>query len=255
MRMRVMTYNVRNCRGTDGRCSPERIAEVIAAHDCDVVALQELDRGRARTGRQDQAQRIADCLGMFACFHPALRLGEGEYGDAILSRTPLRVIRAGLLPGVPRPWIDETRGALWVTTSIDGREVHLMNTHLGLGRAERRAQAEALLGPGWIGAAPPGAPLIVCGDLNSFPGRRVHGMFTAKLRDAQTATGLATHLRTFSTALPFACLDYIFLSEEWTVESMQVPRTALTRAASDHFPLVAELRWQTCGAMAGETVG
>ena len=57
--LRILTYNVRGCRGTDGRLSPERIAAVIAAARPDVVALQELDAGRARSGGLDQAHDIA----------------------------------------------------------------------------------------------------------------------------------------------------------------------------------------------------
>ncbi len=52
--VRVMTYNVHRCVGGDGVRSPLRIARVIAEYRPDVVALQELDVGRARTGGGDQ---------------------------------------------------------------------------------------------------------------------------------------------------------------------------------------------------------
>jgi len=48
--LRIMTYNVHRCVGVDGRADPRRIAEVIAAYQPDIVALQELDVGRLRTG-------------------------------------------------------------------------------------------------------------------------------------------------------------------------------------------------------------
>jgi endonuclease/exonuclease/phosphatase family metal-dependent hydrolase len=83
---RIMTYNVHRCIGTDGKLSPQRNAEVIAACDPDVVALQELDVGRLRTGNIDQAAFMAKALGMQPHFHPALReLGE-QCGDAILTK-------------------------------------------------------------------------------------------------------------------------------------------------------------------------
>src|SRR5215204_6162405 len=87
---RVMTYNVHRCRGLDRAWSPERIAAVIASCHPDVVALQELDVGRARSGRIDQAETIARDLGMDVQFFPALRIMEELYGDAILSRWPAR---------------------------------------------------------------------------------------------------------------------------------------------------------------------
>jgi endonuclease/exonuclease/phosphatase family metal-dependent hydrolase len=64
---------VHRCVGVDGRLSPERIAEVIASCQADIVALQELDVCRARTGGVDQAHMIARRLGMEMHFHPALR--------------------------------------------------------------------------------------------------------------------------------------------------------------------------------------
>ncbi|HEV7286378.1 MAG TPA: endonuclease/exonuclease/phosphatase family protein, partial [Kaistia sp.] len=82
---RILSYNVHACVGTDKKLSPERIARVIQSRDPDIVALQEIDVGRARSGRIDQAQVLAELLGMEAHFHPSTRIGPDEhYGDAIL---------------------------------------------------------------------------------------------------------------------------------------------------------------------------
>ena len=62
--LRIMTYNVHRCVGADGRADPRRIADVIAACQPDMVALQELDVGRLRTGGIDQVDAIAHPLGM-----------------------------------------------------------------------------------------------------------------------------------------------------------------------------------------------
>ena len=47
--LRVATYNVHGCRGMDRRRSEERIAEVIASLEVDVIGLQELDLNRRRS--------------------------------------------------------------------------------------------------------------------------------------------------------------------------------------------------------------
>ena len=70
MRQTRSTYNVHRCLGTDRRLDVGRIAEVIAAEEPDIVALQEVDVGRARTGGVDQAHRIAERLGMTAASTP-----------------------------------------------------------------------------------------------------------------------------------------------------------------------------------------
>ena len=97
-----MTYNVHRCRGVDRSWSPERIAQVIASCHPDIVALQELDVGRARSGHIDQAEVIARDLGMDVQFFPAMRVMEELYGDAILSRLPARLVKADSLPGIRR---------------------------------------------------------------------------------------------------------------------------------------------------------
>ena len=99
---RLLTYNVHRCLGPDGLLSPERIADVIASADPDIVALQELDVRRARTGGVDQAYRLAQRLGMAFHFNAALKVEEELYGDAILTALPERLVKAGPLPGHPR---------------------------------------------------------------------------------------------------------------------------------------------------------
>jgi endonuclease/exonuclease/phosphatase family metal-dependent hydrolase len=239
-----MTYNVHSCRGTDGVHSHERIARVIEAFDPDIVALQELDVFRRRTGHLDQATEIARLVSMESHFHPAIRVADELYGDAILSKHPLRLVRAGELPNPTRKWVDETRGALWVSVNVGNVEWQVINTHFGLGRGERRLQAAALLGDAWLGAAiGTGGPVCVCGDFNSPSGGTVHRMFQAKLQDAQTASPTRRIRRTFSTSMPVLCLDYIFLDQRVRALSTEVPRTPLTKIASDHFPLIADLEF------------
>jgi hypothetical protein len=115
---RIMSYNVHSCIGMDGKLSPQRIARAILQFDPDIVCLQELDVGRSRTGGVDQAQIIARALNMVHHFHPALRIEEEKYGDAILSRFPLEFVQADALPGIDLLPHLEPRGALWVRATI-----------------------------------------------------------------------------------------------------------------------------------------
>jgi endonuclease/exonuclease/phosphatase family metal-dependent hydrolase len=77
---------------------PTRIAEVLTALRVDVVALQELDSGRSRSGGLDQAQAIASHMRMNFHFHAVHQIQGGEYGNAILSAWPLRRVQAAPLP-------------------------------------------------------------------------------------------------------------------------------------------------------------
>ncbi|MDB5592921.1 MAG: endonuclease [Enterovirga sp.] len=235
---RLLTYNVHRCIGTDGKLSPGRIAEVIAAAEPDVVALQELDVRRARTGHIDQAEEIAGRLGMEMHFHPSMRVFEELYGDAILTPQPSRLVRAGPLPGLAsRPQL-EPRGALWVAVELGGQECGVVNTHLGLRGAERSAQVEALLGPDWLGAGP-NDPCMVVGDLNALRWSRAYRRLAARFSDAQC--GAARRPRaTFPSCLPLLRLDHIFTSPSIQVLRTDTLRTPVARRASDHLPLLIE---------------
>lgn len=236
--MRVLTYNVHSCIGADTKLAPDRIAGVIARTDADVVCLQEIDLRRARTKHEDQAAIIAEMLGMRFEFHPTISRDPEHFGDAILSRHPLTLKRKATFPPVPNPIPNEKRGAIWVEVEIDGVTWNVINTHFGLGREERWLQAKHFASE-WIAPALPG-PMIVCGDFNSRPGSRVHKVLSGQMTDIFQITG-KKRLRTFSTNLPVICLDYIYVSAGVTVDHAEVISDKVTRVASDHFPLMAEL--------------
>ncbi len=245
----LATYNIRRCLGTDRHLSPERIAQVIAGCDADIVALQEIDVGRLRSGGIDQARVIAEELGFASHFHPALRIAEEQYGDAILTRYPSRLVKVGLLPGLRNLWPSEPRGAIWIEAMIGGARLQVINTHFGLRRRERRAQAVALLGGDWLERCRP--PYAVLGDLNSLPRGTVYRSFAARLSDAHLAGTQGRPAPTFPSRRPMLRIDHIFVSGDIEVTSAKVVRSPLTRVASDHLPLVAQLRISAEGDKTG----
>jgi endonuclease/exonuclease/phosphatase family metal-dependent hydrolase len=243
-RLRVLTYNVHSCIGLDGRLSPRRIARVIAWHDPDVVALQELDVGRARTEGHDQARFIAELLWMEHHFYPALRLEEERYGDAIMSRWPLKLIQADGLPRLRQPAHLEPRGALWGTIKLEGRRIHLLNTHFGLRRQERIAQVRALLSPDWLGGLGADEPVVLCGDFNSLPGSPVYKSLAKRLQDVQTSRNGHRPLNTWFGRYPLGRIDHIFTSRHFGTTRIEVGDFDLARVSSDHRPLLAELHFR-----------
>jgi endonuclease/exonuclease/phosphatase family metal-dependent hydrolase len=240
--LRVATYNVHGCVGIDWRRSELRIAEVIASLGVDVVGLQELNLRRPRSGVVDQAAVIAKQLGWNALFQPALQNPDEDLGDAIISRYPLRLVRAAELPG-PSPWYcREPRVALWAEVETELGSIQVMNTHLGLGRTERRMQAQWLVGPDWLGGLPPDVRLVMLGDLNCLPGSQPYRCLTSRLHDVRESMLAKTRPGTFPTYFPALEVDHIFVNDALHPVNVHVHRTMLTRIASDHFPLVAELR-------------
>jgi len=240
--LRVMTYNTHSCGGMDGRVSPRRIARAIQQYSPDLVALQELDLGRSRSRGEDQATLIAEALDYHVIFCPTVKHSDTEhYGHALLSRRPLEVIKVATLPDAPRTMWPESRGALWAQIEIEGARLNIVTTHLGLSPRERKTQMQALLGDDWLGPIIKDEPVILCGDFNLAPRSAPYRMAVAKLRDVQTAKSGHRARGTFSSMRPFMRLDHIFVSEHFGIERVLVPRNDLTRVASDHLPLLADL--------------
>lgn len=237
---RILTYNVRRCLGTDGRLSPGRIADVIAAYEPDVVALQELDVRRARTGGIDQAHAIAQALGMQMHFHASLRVLEEEYGNAILTHRPSQLIKAGALPGGTGRLAPEPRGALWASVNLGGTDVQVITTHLGLRRYERLAQVDCLLGPQWLSHKACREPVILLGDFNASPRSRAYQRLASRLRDAQVAVHHRRAKPTFPARLPMLRIDHAFVSRSVHVIRVESIRSPMARVASDHLPLMIE---------------
>ncbi len=240
--LRLVTYNVHSCIGLDGTLSPERIARVIARIEPDVVALQELDVGRSQTGGIDQAEAIARHLGMIVHFHPTYAVAEEQFGDAILSRLPMRVVRTGSLPQLDGHPELEPRGAVQVEIDAGDVTYTVINTHLSVHPRERRLQVEALIGPEWLGGVPSDAHLVLCGDFNAGPGFPTCRSIGRYLTDVQIGLDGHRPRRTWGGRWPLARIDHIFIDDSLDILHVEVPHTHLTRTASDHLPLFADLR-------------
>jgi endonuclease/exonuclease/phosphatase family metal-dependent hydrolase len=243
---RIMTYNVHSCIGLDREHRPDRIAKVVSHFRPDIIAMQELDQGQSRSFGAHQAQVIAEILKFDQYFHSVREKDDGKFGQAILSRHPMRVLRAGGLPTLRgRPQV-ESRGALWVEIEIEGRRLQVLNTHLGLWSRERDLQVKALLGENWIGGRDDRVPFIFCGDLNATPSSPIYQRLSEILSDSAIAgkdspIGKRRVQRTFPSFYPCARLDHIFVDAGLRVQNSFVPNQRWIRMASDHLPVVADI--------------
>jgi endonuclease/exonuclease/phosphatase family metal-dependent hydrolase len=238
----VLTYNVHSCVGTDRKLDVGRVADIIRAHEADIVMLQELDVGRLRTGNIDQAHELASRLEMSHHFHAAMHVENERYGDAILTRHPVRLVRSGPLPSVGEP-----RGAIWAEVTVGAQTINVINTHLGLRSAERMAQVAELLGPDWMGSERcRQRPTIFGGDLNAIPSSAVFRSIGMKT-EARGGMRWQRLPATFPSRFPILRLDHIFHSADLEMTDISTVRTARARIASDHLPLVARFRFAATG--------
>jgi len=234
----VMTYNIHQGRGVDGVFDLDRIAAVIRSQDADLVALQEVGRHwSAESEFRDQPAELARLLEMEWVYGanldrdpPAPGAPRRQYGTAILTAWPIRGSENIPLPRVSAD--NEQRGLLVLDVDLDGAPFRLHNAHLSVSAQDRRLQVEALL----AAADSAAVPHALAGDLNAAPQAPELAPLFDRFRDAWTVGGEGDGF-TFPASAPTVRIDYVLVSPELGVGSVDVP----ARAGSDHLPLVAEL--------------
>jgi endonuclease/exonuclease/phosphatase family metal-dependent hydrolase len=136
----------------------------------------------------------------------------------------------------------EPRGAIWVRFEFGGRPLHFINTHFGLGRAEKLQQVAELMGDHWLGGIAEDEPVILCGDFNSGPQSKVFQRLQGRFRDVQSAAAHHKPRATFTTLKPLWRIDHVWVSPHFSVEQVVFPYTPAARVASDHLPVCVELK-------------
>jgi endonuclease/exonuclease/phosphatase family metal-dependent hydrolase len=238
----IMTYNVHRLIGNDRHTSAARIAEVIESYNPDIVAIQELPGARVRPEKGGTAQDLAHQFGLLEKTRDLIYLERERNGNVVFSRYPMRLVRAGGLHSVGKRRSIVPRGALWVEIDVCGHVLQLVNTHLGLTPPERVSQTKVLTSTEWLQHPECRPPVILCGDFNLLPSSPLHKRLKDTLNDKQEDLGFGHTEWTFPSHYPMVRFDHLFVSPDLVVEAVQIPQTKLTQVASDHLPLVVQLR-------------
>jgi endonuclease/exonuclease/phosphatase family metal-dependent hydrolase len=232
-RLRLATYNIHKCRGMDGRTRVDRIADVLASLEADVIALQEVvGSGPEEDG---QAATLGARLGMGWVMDSVRLLRGKSYGNAVLSRLPIAHTHRCDLSCDKR----EPRSCHRVDVDVHGHVLHVFNVHLGTAVFERRQQAPRLAE--FVADKHVKGPKVLLGDFNEW----VKGLASKTLSEMLEGIDLTQHLRrrrTYPGVLPILHLDHIYTAGGLVVEKVSLPRNRLTLVASDHLPLVADVR-------------
>lgn len=217
-RIRVVSYNIHSQR--DDRAA---LAAVVRELAPDVLLVQEAPR---RFRWRQRCAWLAESFGLVVAAG-----GQPALGNLIL--TDLRVavertwcVRFPLTPG------RHLRGAALARCAVAGVPFTVAGSHLATDPAERPGQA-ALLAEALAAADP---PVVLGADLNDEPGSPTWKALTDRLVDP------GGPVSTFSCANPRRRIDAILVGPGIEVRSCEVVDTALVRRASDHFPVVADLR-------------
>ena len=232
--LRVLSYNIHHGAGIDGKLDVPRIAGVITAVKPDLVALQEVDRHTQRSKQQDQPAMLARLTGMKVLFEQNIAFQGGDYGNAILSRFPIKTHRNHKLPNHDE---GEQRGALEAEILLPKGHGSLVlwATHLDHrpDPTERLASARALEK---IVRAKGETVGLLAGDLNSQLSGQVLPIF---LRSWTNSNGLKPQA-TVPVKDPKRQIDFVLYrpQQRWRVKSVKV---LAEQIASDHRAILSVL--------------
>ena len=237
----IASYNLHKCVGTDGQFDPDRIINVIAELDADVVALQEAHRRfgeRAGLLDLDKLKRVSGLSPV--ALHPSLD-DFGWHGNVVLHRQgKVTSTRRLVLSG------GEPRGAVVVELNLPAGPIRIIATHLGLLRRSRTRQIRTLQQASKV---VDGRPTLLLGDLNEWrlgPRSSLAGLFPS-------FGPLHAAIPSFPSGFPVLALDRVLASPPSLISSVAIYDSPLARVASDHLPLKARVRLGTAKSVRSQT--
>jgi endonuclease/exonuclease/phosphatase family metal-dependent hydrolase len=196
---RILSWNIQNGKGNDGKIALDRIAGVIESIGApDVICLQEVSRGLELEPGTAAPDQVAELGRLFPDYEIAFGIAfearppgaaqRWQYGNAVLSKLPLLMVVSHPLP---RPGVENlrhmTRQATEVVVADSAGPLRIVSTHLEFHSAihrlaqverlrdlQREALEETALPPRTDRAGPyqqVGRPAdaIYCGDFNMLP--------------------------------------------------------------------------------------
>lgn len=210
--MKICSYNVQFCKGRDQQIDCQRVADTVA--DTDILCLQEVDRFAARTGFEDQAQRLGEAFaGYYWVYGPTVdalssHLPTGnerrQFGNMVISRWPIVQSRHHLytpkLGGANH--LSVQLGLLETVVNTPDGLLRVHSTHLHHLSSELRLRQIAQLkrhlveapyegsvisgseGLDWaegLDAYPVPFDAVFCGDFNLLPGSEEYSALTGPI--------------------------------------------------------------------------
>ncbi|QGN35184.1 endonuclease/exonuclease/phosphatase family protein [Microlunatus sp. Gsoil 973] len=224
--IRLLTYNIH--RWGDDR---QAVAEIIARCAPDVAMIQE-----APTWWGTRRRRLAFARSV------GLHYATGAARTIALVADPLRW--TARRARIRRPAVRRRKRLVALqlpggAVAVSGSDpvLTVIGCHLGLARSARSAELEQV-----FGLRRPGEPTVIVGDVNERPGGPVWQLAgRAGLADATADAG-----PTFPARDPQARIDAVWASPELTVNRIDPNdvgvTTVLMSRASDHLPVLVELR-------------
>ena len=171
----LASFNICSAHFREGHYTEDnlnRLAEQITQSGADVVCLQEVDRGAARSDRVDMPAYLSEHTELKHHYFIKIRdFQGGEYGTAILSRYPITDAKT-----LNYPVTVATQGTScgYAVLDVDGTKVTVFNTHLSVENEESNTETLCCLGDVLAQSKQDGRSFLCCGDFNTSPHKVAH---------------------------------------------------------------------------------
>lgn len=245
----VMTYNIHHGERLDGVIDLAGQARYMLSTGADIIGLQEVDVGTARTARVDQAAFLSQATGYEVVFTPHFDYQGGQYGLALLSRYPIVHHESHPLPTALGA---EPKSMLQATIDVQGTLIDIFVVHLEVRETSVR-NAQAARAAEIIEQST--RPAIIMGDFNGTSDSPVTLPLRYRLIDTYVASRMLSPVAAWSedpapssytaggatwpVIDPRNRGDFIWHTAEFTpVRPVQAPEVYW----SDHRPVIATFR-------------
>ena len=244
MEITVATYNIQHgryfeeyLRSGNEVSSISYIRRFLAQRRVDICALNEVVEDKLGQTWGQQTREIAEGLdGYYYEFAGAIAAHGGDYGNAIVSRFPIRSIRTYpiAVPSEKRHAIGrryEDRVLLSATLATPAGMLTVLISHFGLLPDEAELAAERVLSV----AESISGPILLMGDFNLTPNTEIYQRLCERFKDS--ADVLRSQPLTFPSDLPNSKIDYVFTGGSCRALWSEVVDVRY----SDHRPILARI--------------
>ena len=239
--LRIGTFNIQHgkdhlnyLKTKEDKIDLPLMASLIREEALDVCALNEVRNEENTPVMCNQARVIGEALGYHYFFAKAIDFRGGEYGNAIVSRYPIRSVKTYPI-AIPKDarvgkHYYEDRVLLAADIDVNGALLTVFSCHIGLAPLEQERAVETAR----LALKEASHPVVFLGDFNVTPDTEIYAAIAESFTDAADAN--APYF-TYPSHAPSRKIDYIFTANGASASDF----AACPRVLSDHLAVKAEI--------------
>ncbi len=242
--MRIMTFNIQHALDYKNKIIDFNLfISKIKYFAPDICGLNEVRGEGPVEGYTDQTNAIADGLGYNRYFGEAIKVkGTSPYGNALVTSHPIKSSETILIPEPAKEYeFDENsarnyferRCIIKAVIDVDGSDLCVLVTHMGLSDIERKNAVTTLCEI----IDKTEMPLVLMGDFNATPDDLVLNPLYERLSDTNVKS-VNPSVSTYPSYSPEIKIDYIFYRGLNCVRAQTIEEII-----SDHYPIFADFEF------------